>query len=421
MQRQVLALIASSTGNLLEWYDFGLFSSFALIFAQLFFPDSIPAVALVKVFGIYALGFLCRPLGALLFGIMGDHKGRAKTLRASILLISLPTFLIAFVPSFQTAGILGPVLLVCLRLIQGISLGGEFTGTLIYLTEIAPPRHRALYASLAGTIANLGFLAANGIAFLLRQFMSPSMFTLYGWRVAFIIGGLIGLLILYLRRMLIETSTFVHLQEQHRIVPTPFMTALKQFPRKMLLVVGLAMLGAVFYYTWFIYLFNLLPATQLAHSTVELLQSLCLGCMLILVPLGGWVCDLLGRRYSFFIVAGGVFSCAWLCFHWITSGHLGLTLTGLGILTVLSSLEQATTSVTVVEQVPAVVRYTALSVSYNLTQAIFGGTGPLIAAWLVFVWHNPTAPAFYLMVIAAITFGTSFLCLKDTRQVNLEA
>ena len=420
MKRRVLALIASSMGNLLEWYDFGLFSAFALVFAHVFFPDATPGVALIKVFGVYALGFLCRPLGALLFGIMGDRKGRAKTLRASILAISLPTFAIAFVPSFQAVGVFGPLLLILLRLIQGISLGGEFTGTLIYLTEIAPKRHRALYASLAGTVANIGFLGADAISILLQHCMNPDTFESYGWRIAFVVGGLIGGAILYFRRMLFETNTFIHLKTEQRVVETPVLTALTQFHRKMLLVLGLAMLGAVLYYTWFIYLFNLLPATNLGAASTQIFKTLSLSSMLFLVPLGGWICDRLGRKRSFLIVASGVLILIWPCFHFLVSGYLSFTFIGVSIFTLLSAFEQGTTSVTVVEQIPAQVRYTALSLSYNLTQAIFGGTAPMIAAWLVYKFHNPAAPAFYLMLIAGITLLISLFFLKDTRKINME-
>ncbi len=418
---RVSAVLASSLGNLLEWYDFGLFAGFSTLFARLFFPHTAPHVAILEVLGIYALGFVCRPLGALLFGHLGDRLGRVKTLRISIFLITLPTIAMGFAPTFAACGIYAPLFLVLLRLIQGISLGGEYTGIIIYLTEIAPKQHRALFACLASTVANLGLLLANGVAGLLQHFLSATAFETLGWRLAFIVGGLLGGGILYGRRFLIETEAFKLLQDQQRIISVPVLAFMRSAWHKMFFCLSLLMLGSVLYYTCFIYLSTFLQQTQATHVNVYFLQSLCLMGMLLLVPLGGWLCDRIGRQSSFLLISGSVILCTWPCFYWLNQGgylHIGLALI---IFTLISSLEQGTTSVTVVEQFPAPIRYTGVSLSYNLPQAIFGGTAPLIAAWLMLIKHNPLAPAFYLIAIASVTFLSSLFFLRDTRGMILES
>ncbi len=420
MRQIVKSVATASLGNLLEWYDFGLFASFSLLFAHLFFPKEAPYVALIEIFGVYALGFVCRPLGSILFGLMGDRYGRVKTLRASIFVMSLPTILIAFVPTYAMAGVWAPILLMSLRLLQGVSLGGEFTGVIIYLAETAPSKHRAFLTSFAGTIANLGFLLAGIVAALLVHILSPLHFQEYGWRLAFFMGGAIGGLIFWTQRRLHETGVFLSMQATRSSEEgDSFWMVLKTTWRSMCLTVGLAMLGAVLYYMSFVYLFSLLQELGRPKSEVYILQTGFLILMLILVPIGGVLCDYWGRRKSFLMVAGGVFIFALPALHLLLSGHLPEILLGLLILVVLSSLEQGTTSITVVEQFPARMRYAGLSFSYNMTQVLFGGTAPMIAAYLSFMKQNALGPALYLMCIAAGTFWCSMLFLKQLPPLSL--
>lgn len=430
----IRSVLVSSIGNLLEWYDFGLFATFAVLFSQLFFPKSAPHVALIEIFGVYALGFVCRPLGGLFFGYIGDRFGRVKTLRTSIVVMSLPTLLIAFLPTYDRIGLWAPLCLVSLRLIQGISLGGEFTGTIIYLAESAPAKHRALWASFAGTFANVGFLLANGVAAVLLHVMTHAHFNTYGWRIAFAIGGCFGFSVCYVRRILLESPAFLALHRHADVdsMPARDLLSTQTCPRfaaelapanlgqtlngctvlyKMLLTLTLVMLGGVLYYMSFVYFFNMLQEAGLSRSTAYTLQACFLGLMLMLVPLGGMLCDRLGRRTSFLLLSAGVILFALPGFHLLQSPHLVMICLGLLGFVLLSSFEQGTTSATVVEQFPVYIRMRGLSFSYNLTQALFGGTAPMVAAYLAFVCHNAIAPAYYLIAVAAVTFLSSWFFL----------
>lgn len=414
------ALLASSLGNISEWYDFGLLSAFSAIFGNLFFPASDKRIATLEILLVFALGFLCRPLGGLLFGHFGDRVGRAATLRASILLISIPTLLMAFLPTYQQAGIWAPILLIILRLAQGISLGGEFTGIVIYLTEIAPKNHRALLASFAGNAANIGLLTASGITLLLHNLLTATQYQTFGWRLAFILGALGSWAIFYFRSTITETESFQDIKSKQKILRIPFLEALKKIPLVLLRTMILTMFNAVFYYTCFIYVQGYLVDTiHYSVNTALKIQASCLGTMLVLVPLGGMLCDRLGRRKTLILITTGLMISAIPCFYLLASKILLYAIIAMAIFTLLSSIEQGVTSVTIVEQYPTTMRYSGISVSYNLAQAIFGGTAPAIAALLILHTENPIAPGYYLMIVAAITLFTVLFSLRETRHISL--
>jgi MHS family proline/betaine transporter-like MFS transporter len=188
-------IISSSIGNILEWYDFGLFAINSVLFSQLFFPNASPENRLIETFSVFAVGFLCRPIGALIFGYLGDKRGRALTLRMSILMISLPTLFIGFLPTYASVGVLAPILLTVTRIWQGISIGGEYSGSLVYLAEIAPAKLRATITSFASSGANLGILLATVVGLLCDTIFSNDVFMRWGWRIPYMLSGILSLII----------------------------------------------------------------------------------------------------------------------------------------------------------------------------------------------------------------------------------
>ncbi len=406
---------AVSIGNLLEWYDFGLFSTFSPLFAKLFFPEMDHRAAMLRVFGIFAVGFLCRPLGAILFGHLGDRIGRIRTLRISILAIGIPTLLIACIPTYQSIGIYASIFLLLLRVFQGISLGGEFTGIIIYLTETSPLKNRAFSASFAGTAANLGILCGMGVVYVLTNILPIEKYELFGWRIAFLIGGVLSVWVVYVRLSLVETPIFKTLLSEKKILKLPLKQAFKKMPLRMLKIMGLIVFGSIFYYTCYGY-FQEYWVDVLHFSAQKglTIQMIALISMLFLVPLGGMLCDKLGRRKSFIWLTGSALLLSLPCFYLFQTGWMMGLIVGMSVLTLISSMEQGTTSVTVVEQVPPEFRYSALSLSYNVTQALFGGTAPLVSAYLIFHTENPTMPVYYLMAAALVTLVVVLFTLKET-------
>ena len=204
------SILSSSLGNILEWYDFGLFTIFSSLFSRIFFPKEDPHAALIATVIIFAIGFFCRPLGALIFGYCGDKSGRAKTLRLSILMIALPTFLIGCIPDYQQIGIWAPISLMIIRMWQGISIGGEYSGNLIYLAETAPTHYRATFTSFACMGANTGILLAALIGVITSHFISASSLESWAWRIPYLSSGLLCLIIYFFRLSIQETTVFNH-------------------------------------------------------------------------------------------------------------------------------------------------------------------------------------------------------------------
>jgi MFS transporter, MHS family, proline/betaine transporter len=414
------SVIAASFGNILEWYDFALFTVYASIFATLFFPKIDHYAGTIAVFGIFAAGFICRPLGAIIFGHFGDRLGRIKTLRASVLCISVPTLLIGFLPTYDSIGLWAAVILTVLRLFQGICLGGEYTGVIIYLTEMAPDKHRGFLASFAGTGANLGILLATVVVGTLAAFMPATFIQEWAWRLPFLLGGILGLLVYFFRLGLTETHVFEKLAQKAELVKVPLWEVIQTAPWQVARIVGLVCAGSTFYYLCFVYLSTYLTqVSKLTQQHASQLQSFFLLLMLLLVPLAGIVSDRVGRKRMFLWMITLLMLTVVPGFYLLSTGYVPYILIALAIFTVISSMEQGTTSATVVENFPARVRYTGVALGYNIGNALFGGSAPMIAAWLLNTTGNPLSPAFYLMFVASITLVVVVFYLRETRHKSL--
>jgi MFS transporter, MHS family, proline/betaine transporter len=418
--RYASSIASSSLGNILEWYDFGLFTIFSSLFARLFFPNEDPKVALLATISIFAIGFFCRPLGALLFGYLGDKQGRARTLRLSILMISLPTLLIGLIPTYQQIGMAAPVLLTLIRMWQGISIGGEYSGNLIYLAEIAPNRLRATLTSFASMGANTGILLAAFVGIVTTQFMTNQTLESWGWRAPYLISGLLSVMIYKFRLRIHETLVFEYLKNKNRLTKNPITLVFKKNLFELLRTLGLVCMGSTFYYFCFIFLpIFLTQNLNFSLQKISALMSLFIGLMIVLVPCAGYLCDQLGRRKmllfnSFLVTLIVVPGFYFLQYHSFTILICVLTL-----FTIASSLEQGTTSISVVENFPPPARYTGLSLAYNIGNGFLGGTVPLICVWLSTHALLKVAPALYIAFCAAITACVVLFFVPETRNKSL--
>lgn len=408
------SIISASIGNILEWYDFGLFAIFSPIFSQLFFPKQDAHVALIETFSVFAIGFLCRPLGALFFGYLGDRQGRARTVRLSILMISIPTLLIGFLPDYHAVGILAPILLLLTRIWQGLSIGGEYSGTIIYLGELAPAKHRSFFTSLPAVGANLGILLAMVVGGVCSYLFDDVMFKTWGWRIPYIVSGLFCLLVYLTRLNLEETPAFLEMKKKHHIQRNPIVSVFKNNRLALLRIFGLACMGSTFYYFCFIYL-PMIFTQDLHYSVLKTtrLETALIAVMIVLVPLAGYLNDRVGRYRMFLfnavfislIIIPGLFI---LYKNIIFSGMLVLM-----VFTLASSLEQGTTPAVLVENFPVEERYTGISLAYNVVNGFLGGTIPLICAWLVVHAKSELAPGIYVSVFAVITLIFAIMLYRN--------
>lgn len=411
-QKQV---IITSLGNTLEWFDFALFVFFAPIISQHFFPTHNPFISTLITLSVFAAGFICRPLGGILFGHAGDTHGRAKTLRISVLLITICTLLIGMLPSYSSIGIYAPIAFTLIRLIQGISIGGEYSGVMIYLAESAPSKQRGLITSFAAIGANLGFLLATIVLFTLNHVFSQEIVSDWAWRLPFIFIGIGGLFLVYYRFQLAETPTFSYLEKTDHIESHPFFTALRYAPKQLLIIFGLTGMGGTLYYVFFGYMPTYLQ-THLGYESkfTLLLESTCLVIMLFLVPIAGWCGDRIGRKRMLITTAILMICLALPCFFLLKSTGYGAIILAFMLATFVSSFEQGNSLAAVVENCPANVRYSGIAFSYNLGNAIFGGTAPLMIT-LITQYRSLTASAYYLMAMASITLIAATGLVSKTR------
>src|SRR3954466_2165028 len=296
VSRRVKAIFIGSVGNLVEWYDFYAYSAFALYFASSFFPGNDPVVQQLKAAVLFALGFIVRPIGGWLFGHLADHYGRRNALMLSVLLMCFGSLMIAATPTYASIGIGAPILLGVARMIQGLSLGGEYGTSATYLTEVADERHRGFYSSFQYVTLIGGQLCAILVLLLLQQvFLTPVQLKAWGWRIPFVIGALLAVVALLMRRNLHETDDFIAAKQVAR--KTSSIAALAKYPREVLVVVGLTMGGTTAFYTYTTYMQKFLKLSGARNDTQpRLVAGWSLIFALILHPIYGPVSDRIGRK-----------------------------------------------------------------------------------------------------------------------------
>jgi MHS family proline/betaine transporter-like MFS transporter len=413
---KIKQIFITSLGNTLEWLDFGLFIFFAPIIGAKFFPSTDLFTSKLSALSVFAAGFICRPLGGILFGHVGDVHGRANTLRLSILMISISTFLIGCLPGYQSIGITATILFIVLRLIQGLSVGGEYSGVLIYLAEFSSIQHRGFITSFAAMGANIGFLLSTLLLLIINKIIPPQIMQDWGWRLPFLLIGCLGSILCYLRFKLSETPIFSYLTRHHHLQTKPFLNVLRYAPSQLLKVIGMTCMGASLYYIFFGYMASYLSQNLgIDQNSALLIQSFFLGLMLLLIPMAGFCGDKLGRKSVLIHTAIATILLATLCFWLLQLNNIVSIFAAMSIATLLSSFDQGNTLCAVVENFPSNVRYTGIAFSYNVGNAIFGGTAPLIFTVLTeklgFI-----APAFYLMIM---TFFTLMAAITLLSKVNI--
>ncbi|MBV9523262.1 MAG: MFS transporter [Alphaproteobacteria bacterium] len=399
------AVLAGVIGNVLEWYDFGVYGYLAATFSQLFFPSGDKVVSLLLTFAVFGVGFVMRPVGSFLFGIYGDRRGRRKALSAVIFLMALSTFAIGLLPTYGQVGVLAPFLLVCIRLLQGLSAGGEWGGSTAYIVEFAREGRRGYTGSWQQVSVGTGFLLGSLSAALLAQTLDHDQLLAWGWRVPFLLGILLGLVGAYLRWRLDDTPKYVALQSHGEVSHAPFMEALARYPRETLTVFGLTLHNTVAYYIPIVYMTSyIVQVAKLAPSAALWINTACLVVFVILIPVWGALSDRIGRRPLLLASAGGYLVLSYPLFMMAASGNAALALVAQLTMIVLLSFFSGPAPAAYSEVFPTRVRYTALSIGYNVAVAIFGGFAPFIATWLIQETGNNLAPAFYLMGAALVTF-----------------
>jgi MHS family proline/betaine transporter-like MFS transporter len=399
-------IVAGVAGNVMEWYDFAVYGYFATVIGPLFFPSEDPAVSLIGAFGAFAAGFLARPIGALALGRLGDLVGRRHVLIVSVFCMAIPTVLMGLLPDYRHLGAMAPILLVLLRIIQGLSVGGEYTSSSVFLAEHAEPRRRGVMAnwSLWGVV--IGMLLGSGAGALLSGLLDDAQISDWGWRVPFLAGGLIAVAGIVLRRGISDAAPPAE-------GTAPVMAVIRHHQGDLLRIIGFNVLAGVGFYTAYVYSVTYIKSVdKLSGETAFDLNTPAMALILLVAPLAAHLSDRIGRRPVLLAGLVGLAVGAVPSFHLIHGADPASVFLGLALLSILVGLYIGPNCAANVEQLPRAVRCTGVSIAYNLAIGIFGGTTPLIAAWLIHSTGDPIAPAFYLIAAALVSLG-AVLTLKE--------
>ena len=412
------AIFGGSIGNLVEWYDWYAYSAFALYFSASFFPQGNKTAQLLNTAGIFALGFLMRPIGGWIFGRIADKVGRKQSMTLSVLLMSFGSLLIAFIPTYQSIGIIAPLVLLFARLLQGLSVGGEYGVSATYLSEMATKNRRGFYSSFQYVTLIGGQLFALGIQLILQKVLSDAELHAWGWRIPFVIGAILSLVALYMRSILYETKAF-EAQKNRSDERKGTIRELLKHPKALLLVVGLTLGGTLAFYTYTTYMQKFLVYTvNLSKAESTLISFISMLIFALIQPLFGALSDRIGRRPLLisFGVLGSICTVPLLtALSHTTSQYTAffLLLSGLFIVSGYTSIN----AVVKAELFPAEVRALGVGLPYALTVAIFGGTAEYVALYLKDIGHESY---FYWYISGCIFLSLLvYVGMKDTKETSL--
>ncbi|MEU2793214.1 glycine betaine/L-proline transporter ProP [Streptomyces sp. NPDC007100] len=424
------AVSAAAVGNAMEWFDFGVYSYIAVTLGQVFFPSGNPTAQLLSTFGTFAAAFLVRPIGGMVFGPLGDRIGRQKILAITMIMMAAGTFAIGLIPSYASIGVWAPILLLVARLVQGFSTGGEYGGASTFIAEYAPDKKRGFMGSWLefGTLA--GYVGGAGLVTLLTYLFRHDHDALlsWGWRIPFLVAGPMGIIGLYLRMRLEETPAFAQLEQEARTKEKERREVEKKIGlremifgqwRAMLLCVGLVLVFNVTDYMLLSYMPSYLTSELKYDETHGLLVVLAVMVVMMCVqPFAGRLTDRFGRRPVIATGCVGFLVLSVPSLLLIRQGSLAGIALGMAVLGLLLVCFTSTMPSTLPALFPTKVRYGSLSIGFNISVSVFGGTTPLVVTALIGATGNNMMPAFYMMA-AAVVGGIAVLLMSESARKPL--
>lgn len=411
---QKKVILAGTVGNAIEWFDWTIYATFAVFFAKQFFPSDDPTASLLATFAIFAVGFFMRPLGGIVLGIFSDRYGRKAALAATIIMMAGGSLMIGLSPTYESIGIFAPIILVLARLLQGLSLGGEFASAATYLSEMAPKNKRGFYSSFMFFSSAIGILMASGLAWALTSSLTETQMSEYGWRIPFILGAIGGLVGMWIRKS-VPDSEMTHKKES---VKNPLAVLIKRHPKETRRIVGISILTTFAFYIFVVYVptyaikvLGAEPQTAFAANTVGLII------FMLCQPVFGWLSDKIGRKPQLIVFAVGYLVFFYPIIKWMDGTFASILLVELFGL-VLYALYTAIGPAVMSEQFPTEVRAVGIGAPYNLMVALLGGTTPYVLTWLQSIGKQDY---FYFMVlVGALLTLITFIKMPETAGKGLE-
>jgi len=418
-QRRVIA--ACLIGTSLEWYDFFIYGvAAALVFNELFFPSFDPLVGTLLAFTTYAVGFIARPLGAVIFGHYGDKVGRKNVLVVTLLLMGIATFAIGLMPTYDAIGVWAPILLVALRFLQGLGLGGEWGGAVLMTLESGDRKRRGLNASWPQVGVPIGLLLANGVLSLMGAITSEDAFLTWGWRVPFLLSGVLVLVGLWIRMTLSESPLFREIEATDTKARAPIVDVLRLYPKRVLLAIGARVGVDVAFYTFVLFI------TTYVVTYLELPKSYALNavliaaaCQVLLIPWFGSLSDRVGRRPVY--LAGAIGAMVWIFvfFALLDTGSFVLIVLATVVALVLHAAMYGTQASFIAEMFPTKVRYSGASMGYQVAGIFGGALAPIISVALLDRFDTSLVVSLYVVAVLVIT-TVCVLLAPETSRIDLQ-
>ena len=417
-------IFASSLGTMIEWYDFYIFGSLAPVMSELLFPKGDPVWALIKTWALFATGFIVRPFGALVFGRIGDLTGRKYAFLVTLTVMGLSTFLIGVLPTYAVIGFFAPGILLILRLLQGLALGGEYGGAAVYVAEHVPDDKRGFYTSFIQITATLGLFVSLAVILGVKEMMSDADFKSWGWRIPFLLSIVLVAMSLYIRLKLAESPLFESLKSQGKTSLAPLKESFgswKNFRIVLLVLLGATAGQGVVWYTGQFYALSFMQSIMkldLVHSSVVVAIAVLLGMPFFTVF--GALSDKIGRLKI--MMAGNLIAALTYLPIYYAMNHTRsmVVLTLLVFIQVIYvTMVYGPIAAFLIEAFPAKIRYTSFSLPYHIGNGWFGGTLPLIGALLVEKTKNPYAGLWYPIIVALMTFVIGSLFLTESHRTEI--
>jgi MHS family proline/betaine transporter-like MFS transporter len=408
---------ASFIGNFVEWFDYAVYGYLAAIISSVFFPETDRQTALLATFGVFAVSFFIRPLGGFIWGHIGDRLGRRKALSLSILIMSGATFCIALIPGYNTIGLLAPILLLLVRIVQGFSAAGEYAGASAFLVEYAPANKRGLYAAVVPASTAAGLLLGSLIAALLSSVLTTEELHDWGWRLPFLLAAPMGLIGRYIRTKLEDTPAFRALEAEDHTVKAPVFAMFKTYRKQLIIATGAVLLNAVGFYVILSYMPTYL-AEELGFGAAEsfLATTIALASYIGFIFLTGIASDKFGRK-RMLITASVLFILLTVpAFMLLDTGNFLVIVLIQILLGGMLTLNDGTLPSFLAELFPTRVRYSGFAVSFNLSNALFGGTAPFMATLLIGLTHSKLAPGWYLVAASVVSLVAVLFAAETSRK-----
>ncbi|WP_371377342.1 MFS transporter [Sporomusa aerivorans] len=421
-QSMARAVLAGSIGNALEWFDYGLYGYFAAIISSLFFPSKDPLTSLMLTFIVFGVGFVMRPLGGLIFGHYADKAGRRKALAVTVILMGASTFAIGCLPTYAQIGVWAPILLAVFRLIQGISTGGEWGSCMSFLAEYGNEHNRGFIVSWSQFSIAVGLLLGSALGTILTSVLSTEALHAWGWRIPFWSGLLIALFGMYVRSNVEETPKYKEMEQAQAVANMPVIELLKKYRRETIVNVGVVIGWTISYWVTMAYMPTYISKVLKYPLWIGMsFNTVLLIIFMIAIPFAGMLADRIGRKPVMMTAAAGFIVLSYPLFYLMSTVQTaGVLFFVMMVLALLQALICGGATVFIPEIFPTHVRCSAIGVGYNFAVAVFGGTAPFVATWLISATGDNLAPTYYLIAGAALTFLVLAFLAEETYKKPLK-